>query len=68
MISDPERLEEPVRQHDEEWHEAVEKLREAAKRPLGLADRIRDDPLVWIAGGLLIGLLIGVDPLSRGER
>jgi hypothetical protein len=34
MISDPARLEETVRQHDEEWHEAVGKLREAAKRPL----------------------------------
>jgi hypothetical protein len=59
MIPESERLEAAVRKHDEEWHEAVEKLREAAKRPLGLADRIRDDPLAWIAGGLLIGLWIG---------
>jgi hypothetical protein len=59
MTPDPERLEETARQHDAEWHEAVENLRTAVKRPLGLADRIRDDPFVWIAGGLLIGLWIG---------
>jgi hypothetical protein len=59
MNDTPEQLEETVRRHDEELHEAVAKLREATKRPLGLADRIRDDPLPWLAGGLLVGLWVG---------
>lgn len=59
MNETSEPFEETVRQHDEDWHEAVEKLREATKRPLGLADRIRDDPIAWLAGGLIVGLWMG---------
>ena len=60
MIVDPKLLEQRLRKHDEEWHAAIAKLKEAAKEPLGVADRIRNDPLPWIAGGLLIGFWIGV--------
>lgn len=48
-----------ITQHKQELQEAVAKLRVAAKRPLGLADGIRDHPLPWLAGGLLIGLWLG---------
>ncbi len=48
-----------IAQHRQELEQAVVKLRAATKRPLGLADGIRDNPLPWLAGGLLIGLWLG---------
>jgi hypothetical protein len=48
-----------IEQHSQEFHEAVAKLREATKNPLGLADRIRDNPLPWLVGGVLVGVWIG---------
>lgn len=59
MIREPEPLEERLRRHDEQFHQAVAKLKRAAKQPIGLADRIRNHPLPWLAGGLLIGLWVG---------
>ena len=49
-----------VARHTRELEEAVTKLKEATKRPLGLADRIRDDPLLWLSGALLVGLWLGM--------
>ena len=48
-----------VARHSRELEEALAKLKEATKRPLGLADRIRDDPVVWLGGALLVGLWLG---------
>jgi hypothetical protein len=66
MIHDQEldqrRLE--IEQHSQEFHEALDKLREATKRPLGLADSIREHPLTWLAGALLVGVWLG----SRNTR
>lgn len=59
MMREPELLEDRLRQHDEQFHQAVAKLKQAAKQPLGLAHRIRNDPLPWLAGALLIGLWVG---------
>jgi hypothetical protein len=48
-----------IAQHRRELDTAIVKLRTATHRPLGLADGIRDHPLPWLAGGLLIGLWLG---------
>lgn len=48
-----------IEQHRRELDRAVVKLREATRRPLGLADGIRDHPLPWLTGALLVGLWLG---------
>jgi hypothetical protein len=48
-----------VAQHSRELHQAVDRLRAATKRPFGLADHIRENPVPWVAGGLLLGMWLG---------
>lgn len=46
-------------QHSQELHVALDRLRAATKRPFGLADRIRENPVPWVTAGLLLGLWLG---------
>jgi hypothetical protein len=48
-----------VERHTRELDEALEKLKQATKRPLGLADRIREEPLLWLGGAVVVGLILG---------
>lgn len=56
-----------IEQHTQEFQEALQNLREAAKRPLGVAESIRDHPLPWLAGALLFGLWLGSRNHHSGE-
>lgn len=48
-----------IERHSRELEEALTKLKEATKRPLGLANRIRDEPMIWLSGALVVGLWLG---------
>jgi len=41
-----------------ELDEALGKLKQATARPLGLADSIREQPLLWLGGSFVVGLIL----------
>ena len=50
-----------------ELDEALGKLKQAASRPLGLADSIREEPLLWLGGSFIVGLFLGMRNHRKGE-
>jgi hypothetical protein len=67
MIEENEEIEQQkaeIARHTRELDEALSKLKQATAKPLGLADRIREEPLLWLGGSFIVGLLLG----SRNHR
>lgn len=46
-------------QHEQELEQALTDLKVAVQRPFAIGDRIAENPLPWLIGGLLIGLWLG---------
>jgi hypothetical protein len=72
-----DQLLESIERDQEELLEAVHELGDAAKATFDMSERIREHPLSWVIGGLLVGLWLGYrrvppDPLpvilAKGGR
>jgi hypothetical protein len=48
-----------IARHDREFQEALEKLKDVTTRPLGVSEQIRENPLLWLGGGFVVGLWLG---------
>jgi hypothetical protein len=53
---------ESIEREQEELLDAVHDLTESARATFDLGDRIREYPLSWLVGGLLVGLWLGYRP------
>lgn len=65
--SDIEQQKAEVARHTRELDEALGKLKQATARPLGLADSIREEPLLWLGGSFVVGLILGLRNQRKGE-
>ena len=45
--------------HEQELEKALVDLKHAVQRPFAIGDHIREHPLPWLIGSLLIGLWLG---------
>jgi hypothetical protein len=50
--------------HEQELEQALVDLKQAVQHPFAIRERIAENPLPWLVGGLLIGLWLG----SRNGR
>lgn len=48
-----------IERDQEEVRAAVQELTRAARETFSLTDHIREHPMVWLAGGFLVGLWLG---------
>lgn len=59
-----DQLLESIERDQEELLEAVQQLSGAARATFDLGGRIRQHPVTWIAGAVLVGLWLGYRPVS----
>ncbi len=54
-----QRLLASAERHEQELEDALGDLKQAVQRPFAIADHIRQHPLPWLVGCLMIGLWLG---------
>jgi hypothetical protein len=60
-------LREQVEEQEQELHVAIEELQDVARRTFDVRRRIRERPLLWLAGAFAVGAWLGTMwPTHRG--